>query len=397
MQASFEETTMSITHLTAKAVAIPLKRKTWMSTRALTERQFLLVWLSDDDGVTGMGYSYAGTLGGQLLADTVRDVLSAVVLGSDADDIPGLWRRMYQESILIGRRGAVLRAMSAVDIALWDLRARRCGVSLARLLGGSTARPLPAYASGGYYRSDDTAATDAVGAEIAAARELGFTDHKIKVGGLTVPEDAERVAAAAEAIGGRGRLALDANNAYPTVAEALRAARAFERAAGDAGLWWFEEPLSPDNVAGHAELAATLETPVASGEIHQTRWDFAALIERRAVDILQPDVGVAGGVTEFLRIAHAAEMFDIPIAPHWHANLHAQLAAALPGTLTIEYFALTDDIYNFEALVTEDTRLRLQDGQILLSDRPGIGVELDHDAVARYQLDPHAGTVQRAR
>jgi L-alanine-DL-glutamate epimerase-like enolase superfamily enzyme len=397
MQASSEETTMSITHLTAKAVAIPLKRKTWMSTRALTERQFLLVWLSDDDGVTGMGYSYAGTVGGQLLADTVRDVLSAVVLGSDADDIPGLWRRMYQESILIGRRGAVLRAMSAVDIALWDLRARRCGVSLARLLGGSTARPLPAYASGGYYRSDDTAATDAVGAEIAAARELGFTDHKIKVGGLTVPEDAERVAAAAEAIGGRGRLALDANNAYPTVAEALRAARAFERAAGDAGLWWFEEPLSPDNVAGHAELAATLETPVASGEIHQTRWDFAALIERRAVDILQPDVGVAGGVTEFLRIAHAAEMFDIPIAPHWHANLHAQLAAALPGTLTIEYFALADDIYNFEALVTEETRLQVQNGQIQLSDRPGIGVELDHDAVARYQLDRHAGTVQRAR
>jgi L-alanine-DL-glutamate epimerase-like enolase superfamily enzyme len=397
MQASFKETTMSITHLTAKAVAIPLKRKTWMSTRALTERQFLLVWLSDDDGVTGMGYSYAGTHGGQLLADTVRDVLAAVVLGSDADDIPGLWRQMYQESILIGRRGAVLRAMSAVDIALWDLRARRCGVSLARLLGGSTARPLPAYSSGGYYRSDDESPSEVVGTEIAAARERGFTDHKIKVGGLTIAEDAERVAAAAEAIGGRGRLALDANNAYPTVAEALRAARAFERAAGDAGLWWFEEPLSPDNVAGHAELAATLETPVASGEIHQTRWDFAALIERRAVDILQPDVGVAGGVTEFLRIAHAAEMFDIPIAPHWHANLHAQLAAALPGTLTIEYFALADDIYNFEALLTEDTRLRVEHGQILLSDRPGIGVELDHDAVARYQLDPRPGTVQRAR
>ena len=154
---------------------------------------------------------------------------------------------------------------------------------------------------------------------------------------------------------------MDANNAYLTVAEALRAARAFERAAGDDGLWWFEEPLSPDNVAGHAELAATLETPVASGEIHQTRWDFAALIERRAVDILQPDVGVAGGVTEFLRIAHAAEMFDIPIAPHWHANLHAQLAAALPGTLTIEYFALADDIYNFEALVTEETRLQVRE------------------------------------
>ena len=207
---------MSITHLTAKAVAIPLKRKTWMSTRALTERQFLLVWLSDDDGVTGMGYSYAGTVGGQLLADTVRDVLSAVVLGSDADDIPGLWRRMYQESILIGRRGAVLRAMSAVDIALWDLRARalrRVAGAAARWLDRAAAarlcvgRVLPLRRR--------RRPTDAVGAEIAAARELGFTDHKIKVGGLTVAEDAERVAAAVDAIGGRGRLALGRQQRLP--------------------------------------------------------------------------------------------------------------------------------------------------------------------------------------
>ena len=134
---------------------------------------------------------------------------------------------------------------------------------------------------------------------------------------------------------------------------ALRALREFEQAAGGDGLWWFEEPLSPEDVAGHAELAALAETPIATGEIHQTRWDFARLIESRAADILQPDVGVVGGVGEFLRIAHAAESFNLPIAPHWHANLHAQLAPALPGMLTIEYFALEDDVYNFEALLTE--------------------------------------------
>ena len=377
---------MPIAQVTARPVAIPLKRGARMSTRALAARQFLLVEVSDTDGARGIGYSYAGTVGGRLLADAVAEVLAPVVLGGDADDLPGLWRRMYQESLLIGRRGAMLRAISAVDIALWDLRAKRCGQPLARLLGGSSKQLLPAYASGGYYRPDDRPPPTAVQDEITANQQLGFHDHKIKVGGLPIAEDVERVAAAIETIGGRGRLALDANNAYGTVAEALRALREFERAAGAGGLWWFEEPLSPEDVTGHAELAATAETPIATGEIHQTRWDFARLIERRAADILQPDAGVVGGVSEFLRIAHAAESFDLPIAPHWHANLHAQLAAALPGTLTIEYFVLANDVYNFEALVAEESRLRIVDGQVGLSERPGIGIEFDEDAVARYEL-----------
>jgi L-alanine-DL-glutamate epimerase-like enolase superfamily enzyme len=377
---------MQITEVIARSVAIPLKLSTRMSTRTLDERHFLLVEVCDDDGATGIGYSYAGTVGGGLLADAVAEVLAPVVLGADAEDLPDLWRRMYQESLLIGRRGAMLRAISAVDIALWDLRAKRCHQPLARLLGGSTARPLAAYASGGYYRPDDGPPPAAVADEIAASRALGFRDHKIKVGGLSVAEDVQRVAAAIETIGGKGRLALDANNAYATVAEALRALREFERAAGADGLWWFEEPLSPENVGGHADLAATVETPIATGEIHQTRWDFARLIESRAADILQPDVGVVGGISEYLRIAHTAESFDLPVAPHWHANLHAQLAAALPGTLTIEYFDLANDIYNFEALLSEESRLRIEDGAIVLGERPGIGIELDRAAVDQYAL-----------
>lgn len=375
---------MRISEVIARSVAIPLKVTTRMSTRTLAERHFLLVEVRDSDGACGIGYSYAGTFGGGLLTAAVTEVLASVVLGADADDLPELWQRMYQESLLIGRRGVVLRAISAVDIALWDLRARRSGEPLARLLGGSTTRPLAAYASGGYYRPDDGPPAVAIAEEIAASRELGFRDHKIKVGGLSVAEDAQRVAAAIEAIGGRGRLALDANNAYASVAEALRALREFERAAGPGGLWWFEEPLSPENVGGHAELAATVETPIATGEIHQTRWDFARLIEARAADILQPDVGVVGGISEYLRIAHTAESFDVPVAPHWHANLHAQLAAALPGTLTIEYFALANDIYNFEALVTEPSRLVIEEGVVKLGERPGIGIELDEEAVERY-------------
>lgn len=379
---------MTITHIDARAVAIPLQRETRMATRTLGERHFLLVELRDDDGGTGLGYAYAGTSGSGLLAGAVREVLAPVVLRAGSVEIAELWHQMYQESLLLGRRGALLRAISAVDIALWDLRAKRCGVPLAVLLGASTERPLPAYASGGYYRPDDGPRAQAVSVEIAANRTAGFTDHKIKVGGLPIAQDAERVAAAIEAIDGQGRLALDANNAYRSVAEALRAARAFESAAGSDGLWWFEEPLSPEAVEGHAELARILETPIATGEIHQTRWDFARLIAAGAADILQPDAGVVGGVTEYLRIAHTAESFNLPTAPHWHANLHAHLAAAVPSTLSIEYFELEQDVYNFERLLTAESRLRVQGGHVHLSARPGIGVELDADAFARYEIDP---------
>ncbi|MFC6937947.1 enolase C-terminal domain-like protein [Actinomadura yumaensis] len=228
--------------------------------------------------------------------------------------------------------------------------------------------------------------TGAVAREIAFNRSQGFTDHKIKVGGLDVAEDARRVAAAVRAIGGEGRLALDANNAYASVHQARAAIEAFERAAGDAPLWWFEEPLSPESVAGHAELARRIRTPVATGEIHQTRWEARSLIEAGAAAVLQTDAGVAGGVTEWLRIAHAADAFGLQMAPHWHHNLHVHLTASVANTLVVEYFALEKGIYNFELLVTPDTRLRYGNGQVHLPDRPGLGIDLAEDVVTKYEI-----------
>src|SRR5262249_2796194 len=145
-----------------------------------------------------------------------------------------------------------------------------------------------------------------------------------------------------------------------------------------------EEPLSPDNIAGHADLASQIDIPVATGEIHQTRWDFRELLERRAAAILQPDAGVIGGISEWLKVAHAAATFDIPAAPHWHADLHVHLAAAASNCMTVEYFVLEEDIYNFERLLTE--RLQPHDGQIPLPQRPGLGLMLDDEAIARYTV-----------
>ena len=377
---------MLISHVAARLVRVPVARPTKMATRVISQRDYVLVTIRADD-VEGVGYCYAGTSGGTLVREAVRSDLAPVLAGADAEDIAGAWDRMYQETLLSGRRGAVLRAMSAVDVALWDLLARRCGLPLAVVLGGRRGA-VPAYASGGYYRPEPgVTAAEQVAAEIRYNQGLGFADHKIKVGGIRPELDAERVAAAASVLGGGGRLALDANNAYRTVKETMRAMRMFEDAAGSTELWWIEEPLVPDDIAGHAELARRLETPVATGEIAQTRWEFRELVEQKAADILQPDAGVLGGVSEWLRVARTAESFGIPVAPHWHANLHVHLAAASPNCIAVEHFALDKDIYNFEVLLTPETRTEVRDGALIVPDRPGLGIELDQAQVQKFTVD----------
>lgn len=373
---------MKIVSVSARDVGVPLAIPTRIATREIFARHYLLISVQTDTGVEGIGYAYSGTIGGDTFVKCVEDIIAPLIVGQDAHDTAGIWARVYQEGLLAGRRGLLIRALSAVDIALWDAKAKSAGLPLATYLGGDVSKPIPAYASGGYYLAGDEDPTKSVIREMELNRQHGFTDHKIKVGGLTVAEDAARVAAAFDVIGDSGRLSIDANNAYRNVPEALAAIREFERAASDHQIWWYEEALSPDKFAAHADLVRRVQTPIATGEIHQTRWDFRQIIEQHAADILQLDVGVLGGVTEYLRVAATADSFDLPIAPHWHANVHAHLAAATPNTLVVEHFLLEKDIYNFEKLVTEETRLRYADGAVNLSDRPGIGIEFDEEAIA---------------
>jgi L-alanine-DL-glutamate epimerase-like enolase superfamily enzyme len=371
---------MHITDIRTVIVRVPIERPTAIATRQLGAREYILVWIDTDGGHTGIGYTYAGTVGGRAVCDLVQDAFRPLLTGQDPRLIERHWAAMYQEVLLAGRRGAALRAISAVDIALWDLLGKLANLPLYRLLGG-WADEVPAYASGGYYRPGDP--LENIREEMRSYKELGFTDVKMKVGGAAFEVDVARVQAAREAIGPTCRLALDANNAWRWPYEAIRFARAVEAC----DIWWLEEPLSPEDIAGHAEIARTLEMPVATGEIHATRWDFRDIIEHQAADILQPDVGVLGGITEWLKIAHTAATFNLPVAPHWHANSHVHLVAAVHNCITVEYFVLEQDIYNFERLVTVETRLRPQDGQLPLPTGPGLGMELDEQAIARWQVD----------
>ncbi len=374
-----------VTGVRAEAYRVPLARPVTFATRAVAAREYVIVWIDTDDGISGTGHTYAGTAGGRIVRDIVRDLLVPVVSGADANDIAGIWARLYQETLLLGRRGAVIRSIAAIDTALHDRAAIAAGQPLFRYLGG-TDPTVHAYASGGYYGGgaafgDETDALRLVELEARRNVERGFDAVKIKVG-RELGLDVERVRIARETLGPGRKLALDANNAWRTPAEAIRFVRAVERY----DPWWIEEPLPTDDVVGHAEVARALDIPVAKGEIDQTTWEFAAIVRERGADILQPDVAVIGGVSQWLEVAAIARAAGLPVAPHWYHPVHVHMAAATEHCITVEHFALDLDVYNFDALVREEARLVPKSGRLTAPERPGHGVILDDAALARYRV-----------
>jgi L-alanine-DL-glutamate epimerase-like enolase superfamily enzyme len=191
-------------------------------------------------------------------------------------------------------------------------------------------------------------------------------------------------------LGPKARLAIDVNNGWRTLEQAVDAIEALRRF----DIWWIEEPFMPDDIANHTALAARSPIPIATGELEATRWGFAQLVDQSSAHILQPDACVAGGISEWRRIAALAASLNVPIAPHWHANLHAQLAAATPNCVTVEYFAPGEGIYNFEELVAN--RLTVREGRIELDESPGIGVQLDWCAVGRHAIGKSSSVDGRA-
>ncbi len=192
---------------------------------------------------------------------------------------------------------------------------------------GCTADQAPAYASGGYYYEGFDPLSE-IEREFTHFLELGFTDFKLKFGRLALPQDLARVRRAREIVGPDARVALDLNNRWASLADSLPVLEAL----GEYDIWWIEEPFSPDGIESHRQLSARSAIPVATGEIEATRWAFADLLRQDAAHILQPDACVLGGISEWLDVARAAEAFACPLAPHWHANVHAPLVAA------VEYF-----------------------------------------------------------
>ena len=367
-----------IASVLARSVSVPLDNPTSFSTRNVTAREYTLVRILSEDGVEGIGFCYAGGTSGDLVTTAVRDLLAPLLVDQDPYRVEGLWQEMYQEALLHGRVGSVMRAISALDIALWDRNARAANLPLHKYLGAFYKDTVPAYASGGYYLEGKS--PEMLGEEMTHYVERGFKAVKMKVGRLDPRSEEKRVAAARDAVGSEVLLMLDANNAWSDLPTALRFVKRIEKY----DPYWIEEPFSPDDIQNHARLAERTSVLVATGVIEAGRWRHKELLEKGAAAILQTDAAVCGGISEFRRIAATADSYGVTIAPHWFHDLHVHLVAATPNGRFVEYFP-DDQVLNFRRLI--DHQLELRDGELVLPKLPGLGFNFDQEAVARFARD----------
>ncbi|MDB5904804.1 MAG: racemase [Betaproteobacteria bacterium] len=357
---------------------VPLETVTSFATRTVSARDYCLVKVRSRDGVEGIGFCYVGSAGGRIAQVAVEELLAPMLIGQDSLRVEGLWQTMYQESLLQGRSGSVMRALSILDTALWDLNARTAKLPLYQYLGAYVADRVPAYASGGYYLADKT--PDILGEELAGYVAAGFKAVKMKVGRLSPSEEEDRIEAAREAIGADIHLMLDANNAWSDVPTALTYMKRYE----PYDPYWMEEPFGPDDIESHAKLAELTPVVIATGEIAYGRWYHKELLDKRGAEILQTDAVVCGGITEWKRIAALAAGYGVTMCPHWFHDLHVQLVAATPNARYVEFFP-DDKVLNFRRLI--DTQLQHEGGDLLLPQTPGLGFNFEEKTVKKYTLD----------
>jgi L-alanine-DL-glutamate epimerase-like enolase superfamily enzyme len=335
----------------------------------IAEFELVTVRVRDAAGTEGLGYTYTVGRGGAAVAVLIRDDLSPVLLGAEPDRIEALWHRMWWALHYGGRGGSASLAISAVDIALWDLKARRFGTPLWRLLGGHDPR-VPAYAGG----IDFDFSLDQLLKQTDDNLKKGFRAIKMKVGRSRLSEDLERVRAMRDHLGADFPLMVDANMRW-SVDEAIRAARGLSEFA----VYWLEEPTIPDDVEGHRRIVRDGGLPIATGENLHTVYEFKQMIASGAVTFPEADVTNCGGVTAFIKIAHMAEAFNLPITSHGAHDITIQLLAAVPNRSYLEVHG-----FGLERFLTHS--LELQDGFATAPERPGHGVEFDWQRI-RYDAD----------
>jgi L-alanine-DL-glutamate epimerase-like enolase superfamily enzyme len=332
---------------------------------AMTVFELNTVRVRDRDGIEGTGYTFTCGRNGAAIDAILRHDMTPLVVGEDADRIEHLWQKVWWATHYGGRGGPTVLALSALDMALWDLKAVRLGQPLWRLLGGHDPR-VPCYAGG----IDLDYPLDRLLRQTEDNLARGFRAIKMKVGRACLSEDVERVAAMRELLGSGFPLMVDANMKW-TADEAIRAARAI--AAYDIG--WLEEPIIPDDVSGHVRVVREGGLPVATGENFRTLREFRQMIAAGGVTFPEPDVTNCGGITPFLKIAHLAEAFNLPVTSHGAHDVTVHLLGAVPNRSYLEAHGFGLDRYIAEPLVIED-------GFAVCPQRPGHGIAFDWAALA---------------
>ena len=358
---------MKIIDIKVSGVSLGLLEKPfWNSIVKTTTKGISRTEVYTEEGIIGMAPG-----GGGSSRAAIEGPIRQKLIGMDPMRQGQIWDAMYMGGTRKPvTKGDYIVAMSSVDNALWDLNGKVLNQPVWKLAGGAQ-DTVKAYAAGGYYEKGKGLAE--LAAEMISYVEQGFKAVKMKVGwpGASLSHDAERVEAVRKAVGSEVAVMVDANNAWnaPTAIQFGRMIECYHP-------YWFEEPVRADDLVGAAKIRQTLEMPVASGENEFTRWGFRDLIEQGGADIIQADPNTCGGISEWLRIAAIASSHHLPMAPHGNAQIGSTCVAAVENGLITENYptAFRNDFIN---------PVEFKDGMILLSDKPGLGLEWNEELLAR--------------
>ena len=328
-----------------------------------------IITITDSDGATGTGYSYTIGTGGSSVMRLIADHLAPRIVGDDADMIEAIWHKLEfaTHATTIGAITAI--ALCAIDTALWDLRAKKQGLPVWKLAGGAKEK-APLYTTeGGWLHIEAQALVD----DALEARAKGFRGSKVKIGKPSGAEDFSRLSAVRKALGDDYEIMTDCNQGF-AVDEAIRRAGRLR----ELDLAWIEEPLPADDIDGHVRLSNSTSTPIAVGESLYSIRHFREYMARGACNIVQVDVGRIGGITPWLKVAHAAEAFDIPVCPHFLMELHVSLVCAVQNGKYVEYIPQLDDLTG--------KHMKIADGYGYAPTEPGIGIDWDWDKVKKLSV-----------
>ncbi len=374
---------MKITAVNVYPLSAPIREPFRFSQARVGTRVALLVEIETDEGIVGWGEGYGPP---RLLASVVENYAELLV-GADPLAGDAIWEALYNRLRDHGQKGVVIQGLSAVDIALWDIRGKAFGVPVHRLMGGPLRTEVQAYATGLYLKDWDDPAIG-LADEAAGYVEEGFKAMKLKVG-FGIDHDVQMTDAVRGAIGDHAALMIDANHGYDAVSAIALGRRIEHHRIG-----WFEEPVPPEDLRGYREVKAALSIPVAGGECEFTRFGFRDILAERMFDVVQPDTCAAGGLTECKKIADMAAAFGVRYVPHvWGTGIAIatalQLLAVVPRNPPGLYpnepmmeFDQSEHPFRFEVT----PRISHRDGIVQVPTGPGLGIEVDRDAVMHYRM-----------
>ncbi|GGF54832.1 L-talarate/galactarate dehydratase [Marmoricola endophyticus] len=359
-----------IAHVALSSVVLPLATPI-SDAKVLTGRQkpmtevvFLVTEITTESGASGIGFSYSKRAGGPAQFAHAQEI-APVLVGEDPADTARIWTKLTWAGASVGRSGLATQAIASIDVALWDLKAKRAGLPLAKLLGSHRDSVRTYNTSGGFLHTPIEQVID----NARASLEAGIGGIKLKVGQPDWRLDVARVTAVREALDPDVPLMVDANQQWDR-ATAMRMGRILE----EFGLVWIEEPLDAYDAEGHASLTRRLDTPIATGEMFSSVAEHVRLIDAGASDVVQPDAPRVGGITPFLKLAAYAEHHHLDLAPHFAMEIHLHLAAAYPIEPWVEHFDWLSPLFHEE--------LETRDGRMYVSERPGLGFTLTEQARA---------------